>query len=103
MQVAARTAQVAVSSSRSSRACSRARLCVRASAWTKVSTVKEVEAAGKLVVEVGGERILLAAVDGEVFAVSNKCSHLSLPLVGKTPVFQAKVCLWGTFVGHSVF
>ena len=40
-------------------------------------------AGGKLVVEVGGQRILLAEVDGSVFAVSNKCSHLGLPLVGK--------------------
>ena len=28
-------------------------------------------------------QVLLADVDGEVFAVSNKCSHLGLPLVGK--------------------
>jgi|LauGreStaDraftv2_3_1035109.scaffolds.fasta_scaffold07850_2 nitrite reductase/ring-hydroxylating ferredoxin subunit len=28
-------------------------------------------------------KILLAEVNGEVFAVSNKCSHLGLPLVGK--------------------
>lgn len=36
------------------------------------------------VVEINGQRILLAAVDGSVKAVSNKCSHLGLPLVGKT-------------------
>lgn len=43
------------------------------------------------VVEIDGQRILLAAVDGAVKAVSNKCSHLGLPLVGKTSVFQAEV------------
>lgn len=43
------------------------------------------------VVEIGGQRILLAAVGEEIKAVSNKCSHLGLPLVGKTPVFQAEV------------
>ena len=29
------------------------------------------------------QQILLADVDGDVCAVSNKCSHLGLPLVGK--------------------
>jgi nitrite reductase/ring-hydroxylating ferredoxin subunit len=43
------------------------------------------------VVEINGQRILLAAVDGNVKAVSNKCSHLGLPLVGKTAVFQAEI------------
>jgi nitrite reductase/ring-hydroxylating ferredoxin subunit len=43
------------------------------------------------VVEINGQRILLAAVDGDVKAVSNKCSHLGLPLVGKTAVFQADI------------
>ena len=35
--------------------------------------------------------MLLAESDGEVYAVSNKCSHLGLPLVGKTALFQAEV------------
>ena len=48
-------------------------------------------AGGKLVVEAGGQKILLADVDGEVLAVSNKCSHLGLPLVGKTAMFQGKI------------
>ncbi|EFN52420.1 hypothetical protein CHLNCDRAFT_138918 [Chlorella variabilis] len=62
-------------------------------AWTPTG-VKDHEigaAAGKKVVEIGGQRILLAAVGEEIKAVSNKCSHLGLPLVGKTPVFQAEV------------
>lgn len=40
-------------------------------------------AGGRLVVEVNKARILVADVDGDIFAVSNKCSHLGLPLVGK--------------------
>lgn len=44
-----------------------------------------------MVVEAGGQKILLAEVDGEVLAVSNKCSHLGLPLVGKTAMFQGKI------------
>jgi nitrite reductase/ring-hydroxylating ferredoxin subunit len=37
------------------------------------------------VVELGGSRVLLVAVDDDVFAVSNKCSHLGLPIVGEPP------------------
>lgn len=65
---------------------------MQASAWTKVGTLADVKAAnGKLVVEVNGQRILLALDGNQVRAVSNKCSHLGLPLVGKTPIFQAEV------------
>jgi hypothetical protein len=37
------------------------------------------------VVELGGSRVLLVAVDDDVYAVSNKCSHLGLPIVGESP------------------
>jgi len=68
------------------------RLNVQAAAWTKVATKADVSAAGGCkVVEVGGQRVLLAESDGQIFAVSNKCSHLGLPLVGKTSMFQGKV------------
>jgi nitrite reductase/ring-hydroxylating ferredoxin subunit len=43
------------------------------------------------VVEINGQRVLLAFSDGKVFAVSNKCSHLGLPLVGKTALLQGEV------------
>lgn len=57
-----------------------------------MSTKESLTAAGgKLVVEVGGQKVLLADVAGEVFAVSNKCSHLGLPLVGKTALFQGEI------------
>lgn len=46
---------------------------------------------GRQVVEIGGQRILLAADNGAVKAVSNKCSHLGLPLVGKTALLQGEV------------
>lgn len=65
---------------------------MQAAAWTKVSSVTELKAAGsKQVVEVDGQRILIAEADGQVYAVSNKCSHLGLPLVGKTALFQAEL------------
>lgn len=61
-------------------------------AWTPASTVPELKAAGgKKVVELGGQRVLLVSQGEEVYALSNKCSHLGLPLVGKTGLFQAEV------------
>jgi hypothetical protein len=36
------------------------------------------------VVELGGSRVLIVGVDDEVYAVSNKCSHLGLPIVGES-------------------
>jgi nitrite reductase/ring-hydroxylating ferredoxin subunit len=66
-------------------------LSVNAAGWTKVSTTKELATSGgKKVVETEAGRILLAEVEGTVFAVSNKCSHLGLPLVGKTAMFQGE-------------
>jgi nitrite reductase/ring-hydroxylating ferredoxin subunit len=57
-----------------------------------VLTKTELSAAnGKKVVEVNGARILIAEFAGDVFAVSNKCSHLGLPLVGKTALLQGQV------------
>lgn len=46
------------------------------------------------VVELGGSRVLLVAVEDDVYAVSNKCSHLGLPIVGEWCV-QQQVCLVG--------
>ena len=46
----------------------------------------------RAVCEVAGDKVLVAKVpDGKVFAVSNKCSHLGLSLVGKTALLQGKV------------
>jgi nitrite reductase/ring-hydroxylating ferredoxin subunit len=35
------------------------------------------------VVELAGSKVLIVEQGDEVFAVSNKCSHLGLPLVGE--------------------
>ena len=67
-------------------------LLTQAAAWTKLSTTTELkEAGGKKVVETPAGRVLLAEVDGAVYAVSNKCTHLGLPLVGKTALLQGKI------------
>jgi nitrite reductase/ring-hydroxylating ferredoxin subunit len=68
------------------------------------------------VVDVGGKKVLVAEADGQVravaswragtpycalteasgsaqvYAVSNKCTHLNVSLVGKTAFLQGKVC-----------
>ena len=45
----------------------------------------------RAVCEVAGDKVLVAKAGGKVFAVSNKCSHLGLSLVGKTALLQGKV------------
>ncbi|KXZ43111.1 hypothetical protein GPECTOR_102g64 [Gonium pectorale] len=73
-------------------AVSRRAVRVEAAAWSKVgSTAGLKSAGGKQVVEVSGQKVLLVDLAGEVVAVSNKCSHLGLPLVGKTGLFQAEI------------
>ena len=44
---------------------------------------------GRMVVEVEGQKVLLAAVGEEVFAVSNKCSHMGISLVGASQNLSA--------------
>jgi nitrite reductase/ring-hydroxylating ferredoxin subunit len=65
----------------------------QAASWTKVDLTKQdlSKSEGRAVVEVNGQKILVAEVDGNLYAVSNKCTHLNLPLVGKTAIFQGKV------------
>lgn len=46
---------------------------------------------GRMVVTIDDQKVLLTVVDDTVYAVSNKCSHLGLPLVGKTAMMQGKV------------
>ncbi|GBF90316.1 rieske ferredoxin [Raphidocelis subcapitata] len=61
-------------------------------AWQKATTKTALTAAGgKLVAELGGQRVLIVDDGGSVYAVSNKCSHLGLPLQGKTALFTATI------------
>jgi nitrite reductase/ring-hydroxylating ferredoxin subunit len=65
----------------------------QAASWTKVDSTKQdlSKSESRAVVEINGQKILLAEVDGKLYAVSNKCTHLNLPLVGKTAMFQGKI------------
>jgi nitrite reductase/ring-hydroxylating ferredoxin subunit len=45
-------------------------------------------AGGKQVVDVNNQKVLVVKEGDSVYAVSNKCSHLGLPLVGKVGGWQ---------------
>jgi len=65
---------------------------VKAASWQKATTKTALkDNGGKQVVELGGSKVLIVGVDDVVYAVSNKCSHLGLPIVGKTAMFQGQV------------
>ncbi len=48
--------------------------------WVKVADLSECPPGNLLEVEAGQERIVLANVDGDVYALQNRCSHQDLPL-----------------------
>ena len=51
-----------------------------AGTWVKVADLSECPPGNLLEVEAGRERIVLANVDGDVYALQNRCSHQDLPL-----------------------
>lgn len=48
--------------------------------WVKVADLGACPPGELLEIEAGQERIVLANVDGEVYALENRCSHQDLPL-----------------------
>ncbi len=46
----------------------------------RVASLEEVPPGSLLGVEVGGERVCLANVDGEIYALADNCSHQEFPL-----------------------
>ena len=48
--------------------------------WVKVADLGECPPGSLFEVEAGGEQIVLANVDGELYALQNRCSHQDLPL-----------------------
>ncbi|WPT16530.1 hypothetical protein PSENEW3_00004538 [Picochlorum sp. SENEW3] len=66
----------------------------RITAWQSTGVTKQdiVSAdGGRMVVQVDSQKVLLTVVDDAVYAVSNKCTHLNLPLVGKTAMMQGEI------------
>ena len=48
--------------------------------WVMVADLSECPPGNLLEVEAGRERIVLANVDGDIYALQNRCSHQDLPL-----------------------
>lgn len=48
--------------------------------WTRAALLSEIPEGGALGLEVAGVRVALAAVDGEVYAFADNCSHRDFPL-----------------------
>ena len=63
-------------------------------AWVKVAGVDECPAGDLLEVEASGELIVLANVDGDVYALENRCSHQDLPLSDGELVGDRLECLY---------
>ena len=48
--------------------------------WVKVADLSECQPGSLLDVEAGRESIVLANIDGDLYALENRCSHQDLPL-----------------------
>ena len=48
--------------------------------WVKVADLGECPPGSLLDIEAGGETIVLANLDGDLYALQNRCSHQDLPL-----------------------
>lgn len=48
--------------------------------WARVASLSEVPAGGLRAVSTGGEAVVLANVDGDIYALEDRCSHQDYPL-----------------------
>ncbi|MBI1885880.1 MAG: non-heme iron oxygenase ferredoxin subunit [Chloroflexi bacterium] len=62
--------------------------------FVKVATVDEIPPGEMKVVELGGEEIAVANVDGQFFAFGNSCPHRGGPLGEGLLVGEAVECPW---------
>jgi nitrite reductase/ring-hydroxylating ferredoxin subunit len=65
--------------------------------WVRIAALAELAAEGEVLgVEAAGKRVALAAVDGEVYAFADNCSHRDFPLsVGEVDTEACTVtCEW---------
>lgn len=64
--------------------------------WTKVATLGDVVAAGRCVITLGDEKVVLFYVGGEVFAIEERCPHVGAPLSdGEIHEYQIECPLHG--------
>lgn len=60
--------------------------------FEKVCTRQELnDSEGRFRANVAGKRILIQEHEGNLYCVSNVCTHLKLPLVGRTAIAQGQV------------
>lgn len=61
--------------------------------WTKVLSEAELPAGARQVVDIGEQKVLLLNHEGKLYAVSNRCPHMGLPMKkGKITDDGALVC-----------
>jgi nitrite reductase/ring-hydroxylating ferredoxin subunit len=52
------------------------------SSWRRAADLEDFGSARKIVRQIDGKSILLCRLDAGVFAVSNVCTHLNMPMAG---------------------
>lgn len=65
-------------------------------AWVRAAALSDLAEGAVVGTEVGGRRVALARVDGEVYAIADNCSHRDFPLsVGEVDADACTVtCEW---------
>ena len=60
--------------------------------YEKVGSRKDLEqGGGRLRANVGGKKVFVQEYEGKLYCLSNVCTHLNLPIVGRTAFLQGKV------------
>lgn len=62
--------------------------------FVRVAALEEVAPGQLLAVEVGGEKICLANVEGEIYAIQDNCTHRDYPLSSGTLEDTEVECSW---------
>jgi nitrite reductase/ring-hydroxylating ferredoxin subunit len=61
---------------------------------TIVATASQVKEGELLPVKVENQKVMLARIDGKVYAVENRCPHLGMPLAKGKVCDRAVTCRW---------
>lgn len=62
--------------------------------FVKVASVRELPAGGMLIVQMDGDDVVLANVDGQIYAFGNECTHRGGPLGEGTLEGSTVECPW---------